>query len=39
MAGIYDSVPIITFVLFVLGLLGIMVYERSRSSPAKESNS
>lgn len=37
MAGIFDSIPIITIVLFVIGLVGVMVYERSRSKQAEES--
>ena len=37
MAGIFDSIPIITVVLFALGLVGVMVYERSRSNTTKES--
>jgi hypothetical protein len=37
MAGIFDSIPIITVVLFVLGLAGVIVYERSRSNTTKES--
>lgn len=37
MAGIFDSIPIITIVLFVLGLAGVIVYERSRSNTTKES--
>ena len=37
MAGIFDSIPIITVVLFALGLVGIMVYERAKSTD--ESNS
>lgn len=39
MAEIFDSIPIITVVLFALGLVGIMVYERSRSKSTDESNS
>jgi len=39
MAGIFDSIPIITVVLFVLGLAGVIVYERSRSNTTKESTS
>jgi hypothetical protein len=31
MAGIFDSIPIITVVLFALGLVGVIVYERSKS--------
>jgi hypothetical protein len=39
MADIFDSIPIITIVLFALGLVGIMVYERSKSKSTDESNS
>ncbi len=39
MAGIFDSIPIITVVLFALGLVGVIVYERSRSNNTVESNS
>ena len=31
MAGIFDSIPIISVVLFAIGLVGVMVYERTRS--------
>ena len=31
MAGIFDSIPIITVVLFVIGVVGIIVYERAKS--------
>lgn len=37
MAGIFDSIPIISVILFTLGLVGIMIYEKSRSSAAEES--
>jgi hypothetical protein len=37
MAGIFDSIPIITVVLFALGLVGVIVYERSRSSDESDS--
>ncbi len=37
MAGIFDSIPIITVVLFALGLAGVMVYEKSRSNTVQES--
>jgi len=37
MAGIFDSIPIITVVLFALGLVGVIVYERSRSNNPVES--
>ena len=39
MAGIFDSIPIITVVLFALGLVGVMVYERSRSKSTDEPDS
>lgn len=39
MAGIFDSIPVITVVLFVLGLVGVMVYEKTRSNSTEESNS
>ncbi len=39
MAGIFDSIPIITVVLFALGLVGVIVYERSRSNNTIESSS
>jgi hypothetical protein len=39
MAGIFDSIPIIVVVLFALGLVGVIVYERSRSNTTNESTS
>jgi len=39
MAGIFDAIPVITITLFVIGLVGVMVYERSRSKTIEESNS
>ena len=39
MAGIFDSIPIIIVVLFALGIVGIIVYERSRSNDTIESSS
>ncbi len=39
MAGIFDSIPIITVVLFALGLVGVIVYERSRSNNSVKSTS
>ncbi len=35
MAGIFDSIPVITVVLFALGLAGVMVYERTRIRQAE----
>ena len=32
MAEIFDSIPMIIVVLFVLGLVGVMVYEKTRSN-------
>ena len=39
MAGIFDSIPVISVILFTIGLVGIMVYEKSRSKTVEESNS
>jgi hypothetical protein len=39
MTGIFDSIPIIIVVLFALGLVGVIVYERSRSNDTIESSS
>ena len=39
MAGIFDSIPIIIVVLFALGIVGVIVYERSRSNDTIESSS
>ena len=39
MAGIFDSIPIITVVLFALGLAGVIVYERSRSNSTDKPDS
>jgi hypothetical protein len=39
MAGIFDSIPIITVVLFALGLVGVIVYEKLRSNLTDEPNS
>lgn len=39
MAGIFDSIPVITVILFAIGLVGIMVYEKSKSKTVEETNS
>jgi NADH:ubiquinone oxidoreductase subunit K len=39
MAGIFDSIPVITVILFAIGLVGVMVYEKSRSKTVEETNS
>ncbi len=39
MAGIFDSIPIIVVILFVIGLVGVIVYEKSRSKQTEESTS
>jgi NADH:ubiquinone oxidoreductase subunit K len=31
MAGIFDSIPTIAVILFAIGIIGIMVYERAKS--------
>jgi len=38
MADIFDSIPVITVVLVALGLVGVMVYERTRIRQEKESS-
>ncbi len=37
MADIFDLIPVITVILFAIGLVGVMVYERSRSRHEEES--
>ena len=39
MAGVYDAIPILTVTLFALGIIGIMVYEKTRSKSIEESKS
>jgi hypothetical protein len=39
MAGIFDAIPTITVILFIIGIVGVMVYEKSRSKTVEESNS
>lgn len=39
MADVFDSIPVITVILFVIGLVGVMVYEKSRSKTVAKSNS
>ncbi len=39
MADIFDSIPTITVIMFALGLVGVIVYERSRSKTSDESDS
>jgi NADH:ubiquinone oxidoreductase subunit K len=39
MAGIFDAIPTISVILFVIGIVGVMVYEKSRSKTVEESNS
>lgn len=36
MAGIFDSIPTITVILFAIGLVGVMVYERARTKQSDE---
>ena len=38
MAGIFDAIPAITVALFVIVIVGIMVYEKSKSKAVEESN-
>ena len=39
MAEIFDYIPVITVILFAIGLVGVMVYEKSRSKTVEESSS
>ena len=39
MAGIFDLIPIITVVLFALGLIGVIVYARLQRDTTAQSNS
>ena len=39
MAGIFDAIPAITVTLFVLGLVGVMFYEKLQSKSIEESSS
>jgi len=38
MAGFFDSIPIIVVILFAIGIVGAMVYERSRTKNIEESS-
>ena len=38
MAGIFDVIPIITVTLFAIGLIGVLVYEKSRTKTIREPN-
>ncbi len=37
MAGIFDSIPLIIVILFAIGLVSVMVYEKSRTKQTEES--
>ena len=39
MSGIFDAIPAITVTLFVLGLVGVMFYEKLQLKSIEESNS
>jgi len=36
MSDIFDSIPIITVILLALGIVGVMVYERTRLREEKK---
>ena len=38
MAGIFDAIPTITVTLFVIGLVGVMFYEKLQSKSVEESD-
>jgi len=37
MAGFFDYIPTITVILFVVGIVGVIVYERIRTKNIEES--
>jgi len=39
MTALFDSIPIIIVILFALGIVGVIAYERSRSNDTIESSS
>lgn len=39
MAGIFDSISILIPVLFAIGLVGVMVYEKTRTNSTEEPTS
>ena len=39
MAGIFDSIPLITIAMFVIGLVGVVAYEKIQSNMADKPNS
>ncbi len=39
MAGFFDYVPIIAIILFAVGIVGVMIYERVRTKNIEESSS
>ena len=39
MSAIFDSIPTITVILLVLGVAGVMVYERTRHREEKKQDS
>ena len=38
MAGFFDYIPIITIILFAVGIVGVMIYERIRTKNIEESS-
>jgi NADH:ubiquinone oxidoreductase subunit K len=39
MAGFFDYIPMIAIILFAVGVVGVMVYERVRTKNIEESSS
>lgn len=39
MAGIFDLIPMVSVILFALGLVGVMVYERAKTRKTEETTS
>ena len=39
MAGFFEYIPTIAIILFAIGIVGVMVYERARTKNIEESSS
>ena len=38
MAGFYDLIPMVSIILFAVGLVGVMVYEHTKTKQTEESS-
>lgn len=39
MAGIFDFIPTLVPILFIISMIGVIVYERSKTNPTDKSDS